>query len=94
VLPITDDQAEEAGRVAAQLREDGIRATVDDRSETLGYRIRDGETMKVPYMAVVGEREAEAGTVAVRKQGAGRKQEVMAREEFAARLMEEIEARD
>ncbi|MFP4624587.1 MAG: threonine--tRNA ligase [Gemmatimonadota bacterium] len=93
VLPITDDQAEDAGRLVARLRDRGIRASLDDRSETLGYRIRDGETMKVPYMAVVGEREVEGGTVAVRKKGAGRKQEIMDREEFADRLIAEVENR-
>lgn len=93
VLPITEDQNADADRLVALLVHRGIRATLDDRSETLGYRIRDGETMKVPYMAVVGEREVEAGTVAVRKRGAGKKQDVMDREEFAARLVEEIESK-
>jgi threonyl-tRNA synthetase len=93
VLPITDDQIEDAGAVARQLRAAGIRASLDDRSETLGYRIRDGETMKVPYMAVVGEREVEARTVAVRKRGAGRKQDVMDRDEFVSRLREEVEGK-
>ena len=93
VLPITDEQAEYGQGVVESLRGQGIRAELDDRSETLGYRIRDGETMKVPYMAVVGGREEEAGTVAVRKRGAGRKQDVMDREEFAGRLREEIGAR-
>ncbi len=93
VLPITDDQAEDAAGLVGRLRERGIRASLDDRSETLGYRIRDGETMKVPYMAVVGEREVEGGTVAVRMQGGGRKQEVMPRDEFADRLVSEIQER-
>jgi threonyl-tRNA synthetase len=93
VLPITDDQAEDAAGLVEELRERGIRASLDDRSETLGYRIRDGETMKVPYMAVLGGREVEGGTVAVRRRGAGRKQEVMDREAFAGRLLEEIENR-
>ena len=90
VLPITDEQADYGASVVESLGSQGIRAELDDRSETLGYRIRDGETMKVPYMAVVGGREEEAGTVAVRKRGAGRKQDVIDREEFAARLREEI----
>jgi threonyl-tRNA synthetase len=58
--------------------------------ETLSYRIREAETLKIPYMAVVGEREAEAGTVAVRRRGAGRKQEVMERADFVERVVEEI----
>ncbi|HUG40934.1 MAG TPA: threonine--tRNA ligase [Longimicrobiales bacterium] len=93
VLPISDEQREYAGTVTAELRERGVRVSLDDRSETLGYRIRDGETHKVPYMAVVGEREAEAGTVAVRRRGAGRKQEVLDRDAFAGRVAEEARAR-
>jgi threonyl-tRNA synthetase len=52
--------------VAAELRRRGLRADVDTRSEKLGYKIRDGETMKVPYLLVVGQREADDGTVALR----------------------------
>src|SRR5205823_10643436 len=65
VLPITDEQRGFAEKVADQLKGAGIRAKVDTRSETLGYRIRDAETHKIPYMAVLGQREADAGTVAV-----------------------------
>jgi threonyl-tRNA synthetase len=66
VLPITDAVNDYAEKVAAALRERGLRADVDRRSEKLGYKIRDGETMKVPYLLVVGQREAEAGNVALR----------------------------
>jgi threonyl-tRNA synthetase len=90
VLPITDQQAADAAAFAATLQEHGIRAHLDDRSETLGYRIREGETHKVPFMAVIGARETEAGTVAVRARGAGKKQEVRARAEFVGALVEEI----
>jgi threonyl-tRNA synthetase len=89
VLPISELWTESAGELVEQLRTAGVRAELADR-ETLGYRIREAETMKVPYMAVVGEREASDGTVAVRRRGAGRKQEVMPREEFVARVVEEI----
>ena len=75
-----------------QLKTAGIRAVLADR-ETLSYRIRDAEMHKVPYMAVIGEREAEAGTVAVRKRGAGKKQEVVDRAEFVERVKGEIESR-
>jgi threonyl-tRNA synthetase len=75
-----------------ELKAGGIRAALYDR-ETLGYRIRDAERQKVPYMGVVGEREAEAGTVAVRKQGAGKKQEVMSRTSFLEVLRKEVETR-
>jgi threonyl-tRNA synthetase len=66
VLPITDAVNDYAERVADELRARGLRADVDRRSEKLGYKIREGETMKVPYLLVVGQREAEDGTVAVR----------------------------
>ena len=90
VLPITDDVRDAAASLAQELQEAGIRAELDDRAETLGYKIREAETQKVPYMAVVGKREAEAGTVAIRARGAGSKQEVVTRAEFLDRLQQEI----
>ena len=66
VLPITDAVNDYAEQVAGELRARGLRAEVDRRSEKLGYKIREGETMKVPYLLVVGQREAESGTVALR----------------------------
>src|SRR5262245_53178202 len=74
MLPIADGQLAAARVVHERLREAGIRSHLDERSETLNYKIRDGEIHKVPYLAVVGEREAEAGTVAVRTRGTGSKQ--------------------
>jgi threonyl-tRNA synthetase len=93
VLPIADAQADAARAVAERLRAAGLRATVDESSQTLNYRIREGEMAKVPYMAVVGQREAEAGTLAVRVRGAGNKQELMAVDAFAARVIEEVRTR-
>jgi threonyl-tRNA synthetase len=93
VLPISDEQLESARALAAQLREAGVRAEVDERSETLNYKIREAETQKVPYMAVVGGREAESGTAAVRVRGAGRKQLVLDRGEFVERVREQIASR-
>ena len=92
VLPISEQWDESARTFAADLAAAGVRATVEAR-ETLGYRIREAETLKVPYMAVVGEREAEAGTVAIRKRGAGKKQEVMGRDAFRAMVVDEIRTR-
>ncbi|MGH7586222.1 MAG: threonine--tRNA ligase [Gemmatimonadales bacterium] len=86
VLPIADAQGEAARQLAERLRGAGIRVTVDDSSQTLNYRIREGEMAKVPYMAVVGQREAEAGTVAVRTRGKGSKQEILPVEAFASRV--------
>jgi threonyl-tRNA synthetase len=66
VLPITDRQQEFAKKVHAQLVEAGIRAELDDRSEKVNLKIREAQLQKIPYMLVVGDREAEAGTVSVR----------------------------
>jgi threonyl-tRNA synthetase len=93
VLPIAEDQAEAAHAINKQLRDAGIRSSVDDRNDTLNYRIREAEVTKVPYMAVVGKREVEDGTVAVRVRGAGKKQEIMPVDEFEARVLEQIKTR-
>ncbi len=93
VLPIADTQVDAARRLAERLHGARIRAHLDDRSETLNYKIRDAETHKVPYMAVVGQREAEAGTVAVRARGEGKKQVVLPVDEFVRKLEEEIRTR-
>ena len=92
VLPISEQWTRSAEEFAVELRAAGIRGKVVSR-ETLGYRIRDAEVHKVPYMAVIGEREAEAGTVAVRRRGAGKKQEVRDRGEFVGELVEEVGSR-
>jgi len=93
VLPVSDDLAGAAASVVEALKAADLRAELDDRSETLSYRIRDGELQKVPYLAVVGKREAEAGTVAVRRRGAEKKQIVMPLDEFVARVAEEDRSR-
>ncbi len=66
VLPITDEVHPAADAVRRRLAAEGIRVAVDTRNEKLGYKIREAESMKVPYLLVVGKREAEAGTVALR----------------------------
>ena len=93
VLPISDDVRGVAASIAERMRAAGLRATLDDRSETLNYRIREGEVMKVPYMAVVGKREAEAGTLAVRARGAGKKQQIVPVAEFIERVRAESASR-
>ena len=92
VLPISEQWVDSADEFAGQLDAVGIRGKVVSR-ETLSYRIRDAEVHKIPYMAVIGEREAEAGTVAVRKRGAGKKQDIIDRAEFIAQLTGEVESR-
>jgi len=93
VLPISDDVRGVAAAMAEEMRAAGLRATLDDRSETLNYRVRDGEVMKVPYMAVVGKREAEAGTVAVRVRGAGKKQDIIPVGDFVERVKRQASTR-
>ncbi len=93
VIPITDTVLDDAAFFDQVLRDAGLRSHLDSRSETLNYKIRDAEVLKVPYMAVIGEREAEAGTVAVRRRGAGRKQDIVPRDAFVDQLVEEARSR-
>ena len=93
VLPISDDVNSAAESVTAKLKAAGIRAQLDNRSDTLNYRIRDGEVTRVPYMAVIGKREADSGTVALRMRGAGKKQDIVAVDEFIARVVREKKER-
>jgi len=93
VIPISDAQIEAARRLTERLQAAGIRAHLDERSETLNYRIREGEVCKVPYMAIVGQREAESDSVALRVRGVGKKQEVMPAEAFLARIVDEVRTR-
>ena len=93
VLPISDEVRGFAESVTKKLKDAGLRASLDDRSDTLNYRIRDGEVMKVPYMAVVGKREAESNHIAVRVRGAGKKQEIVPVEDFVRRLSDEARSR-
>jgi threonyl-tRNA synthetase len=71
VLPISEKTIVYGTTVVQKLREAGLRAELDDRNEKIGYKIRDAELQKIPYMAVVGEKESTAGAVAVRCHGKG-----------------------
>jgi threonyl-tRNA synthetase len=92
VLPISDRHVEAARETVAQLRAAGVRATIDERAESIGRKIRDAELSKIPYMLVVGDREAEAGAVAVRRHTEG-DQGTVSIGEFAQRVAEETAAR-
>ena len=72
MLPIADRHAAYASRVAGELRAAGVRADVDDRSESVGRKIRDAELAKVPYMLVVGDKEEEQAGVSVAAPPRGR----------------------
>ena len=92
VLPIADRHAEHAQRVARDLRDVGLRAEVDERTESIGKKIRETEVRKVPYMLVVGDSEVESGEVAVRRHGEG-DQGSMPLGEFAAMVAAKIAER-
>jgi threonyl-tRNA synthetase len=92
VLPIADRHLDYANAVAGELRGEGIRAEVDDRTESVGKKIREGELRKVPYMLVVGDREQEEDRVAVRRHRHGDTGSVPVAE-FAAAARAEIAAR-
>ncbi len=93
IIPVASDYNAHAEQLLAELKASGVRATLDVRNETLNYRIREGEVQKVPYMCVIGRREAEERTVALRTRGAGSKQDVMPQSAFMARLLDEIRTR-
>ena len=89
IIPISENQIEYAHSVCDKLLAQGIRADVDDRNEKMGYRIREAQLQKIPYMLVLGEKERESGSVAVRNRKNG-DQGVMSFDDFAAKLAKEI----
>ncbi|WP_396207033.1 threonine--tRNA ligase [Gemmatimonas sp.] len=93
VIPIAIDYNAHGQALVDRMKALGIRATLDARNETLNYRVREGEVEKVPYMCVIGRREAEEGTVALRTRGAGKKQEVLTQDAFIERLLDEVRTR-
>ena len=93
VIPISDEAADAAKSIVERLKAAGARVHLDDRSETLNYRIREAETLKIPYMAIVGKREAESDSLALRVRGAGKKQDVMPVADFISTVKEQIETR-
>ena len=89
ILPISEKYNEYAKEVQKFFDKQGVRALVDDRNEKIGRKIRDNELKRVPYMVVVGEKEAAEGLVSMRKQGGG-EQATMTKEEFAKRINDEV----
>jgi len=73
ILPVSEKYNEYAKKVVDLLTNNDIRALIDDRNETIGKKIRENELKRIPYILIVGEKEAEAGTVSVRRQGEGDK---------------------
>ena len=89
VISLTDRNAASAKAISDKLYSYGIRTELDDRSETVGYKIRSAQLEKVPYMIVIGDKEAESGVVSVRRRGEGVIGE-MSLDDFIARLQKEI----
>ena len=92
VMPITDRTNNYAKHVADRLEKAGLRVETDLRNEKIGYKIREAQMQKIPYMLVVGDKEAEAGTVSVRTR-AGVDLGAMPLDEFMAKIGEEISTR-
>ena len=92
VMPITDRSRDYAQSVADELAGRGIRVETDFRNEKIGYKIREAQSRKIPYMLVIGDKEAESGTVSVRTRSGGDKGAVSL-DKFAADITEEIRSR-
>ena len=89
ILPISEKYNDYARKVSQYFDKMGVRSLIDDRNEKIGRKIRDNELKRVPYMVVVGEKEAAEGLVSMRKQGGG-EQATMSMEEFAKRINDEV----
>jgi threonyl-tRNA synthetase len=85
ILPVSDRFSDYANQVRLQLEADDLRGFVDDRNETIGRKIRDNEMKRIPFLLIVGEKEAESGLVSVRRQGEG-DQGAVTVAEFAAQV--------
>ncbi len=90
ILPITDNQIEYANKVKCELEKLGIRTELDDRNEKIGYKIREAQMQKIPYMLVLGEKEVESNTVGVRSRKMGDIGQISI-EDFKNKVKKEIE---
>ena len=92
ILPISERQMEAAKAIEKRLSDAGLRVSTDERNEKIGYKIREAQLQKIPYMLVVGEKEVENGTVSVRSHRGGDKGAVPV-EEFLSLALEEVSSR-
>ena len=92
VLPVSDPYAEYAGEVARRLNSAGLRAEVDPQDAKLGFKIREAEIQKIPYMIIVGKQEVAAQTISVRRHGAGDLGS-MSTLDLIARMQQEVETK-
>ena len=94
ILPISEKQHEYCKELNEKLLDEGIRVKFDDRNEKVGYKIREAQMEKIPYMLIVGDKEVENGEVSVRSRKDGNNGEVVKVEEFIKKIKEEIGNRD
>ena len=89
ILPLSEKYNDYAQEVCKKFSDGGVRASIDLRNEKLGRKIRDNELKRIPYMVIVGEKEQQDGTVAVRPQGGG-EQKVMSIQQFVDHINAEV----
>jgi threonyl-tRNA synthetase len=92
ILPVSEKHLEAARSVAARLKAQGLRVTIDEQNQKLGYKIREAEGQRVPFILVLGEKEAASGSVSVRQRGAG-DLGTKSVDEFVALVREEVAAK-
>lgn len=92
VLPITDRNNEYANSICQILKDNGVRAAVDERNEKVGYKIREAHNMKVPYLIIVGDDEQANGTISLRGRG-GENQSGFKMQDFVERILQEIKTK-
>lgn len=90
ILPIADSHKEYAEKVLEELDNNGIRAELDERQEKIGYKIREAQLQKIPYMLIIGDKEVEANAVGVRSRSDG-DIGAMGLEDFISKIKKEVE---
>ena len=93
ILPISDEQLEYATTIERELLKNKIRVKVDSRAEKIGYKIREAELERVPYMLILGKKEAEEKVLSIRRRG-NKENDVMNLDEFVTKLLKEIEEKE
>ena len=93
ILPISDEQLEYAKIIEKELLKNKIRVKVDSRSEKIGYKIREAELERVPYMLILGKKEVEEKVLSIRRRGK-KENEVMDLDGFVTKLLKEIEEKE
>lgn len=93
ILPISDEQLEYEKTIEKELLKNKIRVKVDSRAEKIGYKIREAELERVPYMLILGKKEVEEKVLSIRRRG-NKENEVMDLERFVTKLLKEIEEKE